>query len=117
MVDVQRFSALFNALAPVVLELDEKGHITHAVGDASRLLGAGARKLEGLESVDFVYDKDLPFWSLITHRLKRISRLGPVTLRMRRDVRATVAVQQAHASGRRDQAIGKIAVNLFRPAC
>ncbi|MBL4836056.1 MAG: EAL domain-containing protein [Kordiimonadaceae bacterium] len=80
--DLKRFSILYQALAPVVIELDADDIIVRVTGDAGKLLGGQTEQLCGQQFCNFIHAKDKAIWSLIRHRLKKARHVGPVPLRL-----------------------------------
>ena len=97
--NMQRLSNLYQALAPVVLEVDASENITHIVGEPSKLLGASSDDLTGQNFADFIHKKDLPIWRLIRHKIVSAPNLGPLPLRLSNgeDNRGAFEVYVAHA--------------------
>jgi len=80
--EVERFSMLHQALAPVILELDSANRVTFSKGNPGDLLGLLEYELTGKCLTGFLHDKDLPIWELVRHRLTKVPHVGPFPLRL-----------------------------------
>ena len=78
-----RMSGLYEALAPMVIELDASDNITLVVGEASTLLNTSDHKLMSSHFEEYLHEKDLPIWRLLRHKMIQAKHIGPLPLRLR----------------------------------
>ncbi len=79
----ERMSGLYEALAPVVVELDENDFITYVVGKADTLLSATDTEILNSHFIEYLHEKDLPIWRLLRHKMTKVKHVGPMPLRVR----------------------------------
>jgi len=100
--DFERFSSLFKALAPVVLEIDTENTVLHVSGNPVPLLAAETRALEGVNFTGFIHEKDIAVWNLMRHRLLKTKHVGPIPLRLKNEgsERGAFEVYAAQSGGK-----------------
>ncbi|UTW57766.1 EAL domain-containing protein [Kordiimonas sp. SCSIO 12603] len=78
-----RMAGLYEALAPMVIELDADDNITLVVGKAGMLLNADENELMSSHFEEHLHEKDLPIWRLLRHKITQVKHIGPLPLRLR----------------------------------
>ncbi|NVJ96852.1 MAG: EAL domain-containing protein [Alphaproteobacteria bacterium] len=109
--EMQRLAGLYAALASTVLELGPDDIVEYASGKTINILGCSPPDMVGQSFAAFVHSKDFAIWRLVRHKLKKVSHVGPVPLRVLRADGSAGAIE-LHGVAATGAAPGTIQISL-----